>query len=233
MGGEISINGYDIIEFQFYAYFWKVYSGIRKLTGEKVSLWILDQELLPTKGVSSLRKNYIKSCFDSIKQMRKIRHPHILKVIDFNEKLKVPAFVSEPIVTCLSKCKLENHEIGYISHQLCQTLIFLHQEAKIVHFDIRPANICLTSNFDIKLCGFNFSSPIIAKTPAEIPTTIVKPLYNKWSPSPFSRSLAFPQEQSTASRVCRPMPSFWQALRENNSQGQNPKDDDKGTRFPS
>lgn len=80
MGNGISDN-YDNIEPLFIVGLWKVHTAVRKLTGESVSLWVIDQEKLKTMVKKKAdRETFLKQQLESVQQMRRLCHPHILKI---------------------------------------------------------------------------------------------------------------------------------------------------------
>lgn len=185
MGADISTN-YENCESSLSLGFWKIQSAISKISNQPVSVWVIDEENFKKFGSKSDRDNYIKSCIDSIQQMRRIRHPNILQIIEFDEKQKIPAFASEPISNYLSPdTTFSTDEITYIADQLSSTIHFLHQKAKIGHFNINPSNVLISKDFSIKLCGFNFSSSITEDhQPVSLP-------FRNWNDSPLYPSLNY------------------------------------------
>ncbi|XP_065578311.1 SCY1-like protein 2 isoform X2 [Artemia franciscana] len=76
------------------------------------------------------------------------------------------AFATEPVMTCLAdviddqssvdKIDFSPVEIKYGLYQLCNSLMFLHREAKIVHGNISPNSIVIDAKGTWKLFGFDF-----------------------------------------------------------------------------
>ena len=161
MGADISAN-YDLIAPIFIAGFWKVHTAISKTTGQPVSLWVLDNDALTMKcKIKTDRDNYIQTCIYSVQTMRKMRHPQILQVHEFNENPRQLAFAAEPVDCCLiNETNLSGDEIEYIADQLASVLNFMHVNARTAHLGLSPAAICLTKSLCVKLCAFNFCCPI-------------------------------------------------------------------------
>ncbi|KAH0794797.1 protein kinase [Histomonas meleagridis] len=175
MGSGFSAN-YDLITPVFISDFWKVHTAIRKSTGENVTIWIFDEQLMISNNIPKEDcDKYISSCIYSIQQIRKLHHPNILKIIEFDENSRQPAFVSETICSSLTnENDLTGDEIEYIGKQLISVLSFLHNNAKISHLGINPNAIFLTKDLTVKLNSFNFSSPISDET------SLIKPIFGKW-----------------------------------------------------
>jgi len=80
-----------------------------------------------------------------------------------------------------------------ISHQLAQAISFVHSQG-ILHTDIKPHNVLLTTQFDVLLSDFNTSIHIpsvsvqgLPDDPAGLGTPVYSPPeFNKPPPSPFS-----------------------------------------------
>lgn len=162
MGNGISDN-YENINPLFITGMWNVHSANSKLTGEKVSLWVLDQDKLKkTVSKKADREAYLKACMDSIQQMRRLMHPHVLKIYEFTENLSQLGFAAEPVqYSFVYEANFTLDETQYIALQLAETLDFLHTSAKLAYLNISQSSLVLTQSLDVKLCEFNFASPII------------------------------------------------------------------------
>ena len=184
MGIGLSDN-YENVDFLFYIGIWKVHKATRKIINDNVCLWQIDEEKLKQLVKNRTEKErYLKSCSDSIQQMRRLCHPHILKIYEFNESSF--SFSSELFkYSLIYEDKFSNEEITYISSQLAETLLFLHNNVKVGHLSISPRSIVLTESFDIKICEFNFCSPIIN----DLGT--IGPKYGEWNYSSFLPDLNF------------------------------------------
>ena len=52
---------------------------------------------------------------------------------------------------------MSEFEVCHGMHQIAEGLRFLHEEAKVVHGNVCPSSIVLTTSGDWKLCGFGFA----------------------------------------------------------------------------
>ncbi|XP_064400390.1 SCY1-like protein 2 isoform X2 [Halichondria panicea] len=157
---------------------WKVYRGIKKTTRQEVSVFMYDKksaeyEKMPKKHreavLSMLRKGPI--------QLARLKHPRLLTIQhQLEESNDTLAFVTEPVVASLANVlgqyenvptplplalkEYELHivEIQYGILQLSEALDFLHSDAKMLHGNITPESVAVTSKGSWKLMGFNFSS---------------------------------------------------------------------------
>jgi hypothetical protein len=140
MGSDLSAN-YSSITLLFSSGFWKVRSAVSKVTGEVVSLWMLDDSQFPNED-RARRETYISSCIYSVQQIRKLHHPGTLKIHECNESTRQLAFVAEPYASCLAQeTSLTSDEVEYVADQLANVLTFLHFSAKIAHLNVSPNSV--------------------------------------------------------------------------------------------
>ena len=57
----------------------------------------------------------------------------------------------------LREFSMSEFEVCHGMHQISEALRFLHEEAKLVHGNVCPSSVVLTSGGDWKLCGFGFA----------------------------------------------------------------------------
>ncbi|KAA8915344.1 hypothetical protein TRICI_002506 [Trichomonascus ciferrii] len=148
---------------------WSVYSGKRKSTGEAVSVFVFDKKAL----ISFVTKNRLQgSCVDDVVDrlkrevaaLTKIRHPAILKIIEpLEDNKSVLMFVTEPLHSCLATLihrrdenDLDDLTIQKGLLQIIEGVLFLHNNAGMVHLDLQPDSIMVDSKGDWKLAGFGF-----------------------------------------------------------------------------
>lgn len=86
----------------------------------------------------------------------KIDHQHIAKYINHFITPGYSIIFTELCSKSLKYTPLDANYKKYM-YQLALALEYLHQN-KVVHGDVKPSNILLTENFDIKLIDFEFSS---------------------------------------------------------------------------
>ncbi|EAY22781.1 TKL family protein kinase [Trichomonas vaginalis G3] len=187
MGAWVSDN-YDQITPCFNVNYWKVHSAVKKSTQEKVCLWQLDIETLKSKVKSQATiDTYVKNCLSGLQMQKRLLHPHILKILEINEQSPALSFASEPVETCITlDTRLSRDEILYLAKQLCETLEFLHNSAKIAHLCLSPDSLCLTSDFSVKLTNFTWACQIAedeksvlvlkpSSSPLNVPSSFMSP----------------------------------------------------------
>ena len=162
MGGGLSAN-FEQRKVLFTAGCWNVIDAVHLETKQNVALWILDQELLKkTFPNYADQQVYIQFFQTSIQKARKLRHPHILKVIDVQDNPSYFEFTSEPVTSCLRSHigHLDSNDSSYFAFQLADTLSFLHTRAKMVHFSVTPDAVFLTNDLSVKLFWLHWLSPL-------------------------------------------------------------------------
>ena len=144
----------------------KIYKATKKSSKNKVSLFTIKK-----KEVRSDSKILSEAIFEGIrkevKTLTKLRHPSILHIMEpLGEDSGHIWFGTEPIEGSLkylletpSKHHLIPSEIELKAQllELIGTVVFLHNNAHLLHLAISPENIYLTADGKFKLAGFFFS----------------------------------------------------------------------------
>lgn len=99
--------------------------------------------------------------------LSKINHPNIVKyyfsynnndcfciAMEYCEKKDIQNFINEKIK---KNEKIEENFIWKVCYQSLKALEYLHLQKKLIHHDIKPLNILITSNNDIKITDFGLS----------------------------------------------------------------------------
>ena len=149
---KTTINFYKIGRSIGHGAFGKVNIALNILSGHIVAIKSFNK----TK-TSSYSKSQIKY---EIKLLKKLRyHKNIVKIFETFETNKYTCIVMENVIggnllNCINKMtKLNENQSKNIFLQLINTLEYIHSLG-IVHRDIKPDNILLDLNNNIKLCDF-------------------------------------------------------------------------------
>ena len=149
---KTTINFYKIGRSIGHGAFGKVNLALNVLSGHIVAIKSFNK----TK-TSSYSKSQIKY---EIKLLKKLRfHKNIVKIFETFETNKYTCIVMENVIggnllNCINKMtKLNENQSKNIFSQLINTLEYIHSLG-IVHRDIKPDNILLDLNNNIKLCDF-------------------------------------------------------------------------------
>ena len=152
---------------------WKIYDATLKKTKQEVSIWLFDKKSLPKQLKN---EKYYQLFRKEVERANKFKHPNIINIIKpLLESKKEMAFVTERVSYCLGNilgdCKnldnngiinnLKTYKFNELSlkisfTQLCETVLFIHNNVKMVHGFVNPCNIYITPNNDWKLFGFQF-----------------------------------------------------------------------------
>ena len=194
MGAGISEN-YDNITPAFDSGFWKVHSAVHKLTRQPVTLWNFDPKAIKKASKSKADvQRYTDTMIQSVAQMRRLHHPHILKIIEVSENQKQFGFVAEAVVGTLESDEtLNGDDITYVAEQLAEVLQFLHENAHIVNLTLAPDTVCVTQAIQVKLCAFNFCTSLV--------TPEVTPQYGPFSVSKLQPNLFYTAPEYLANDV--------------------------------
>ena len=171
IGGGISSN-YDKITPTFNIGLWKIHSAVHKTNGDRVSLWFIDKELIQKEIPNQNdQEKYLRNCLQGIQKLKKYRHPHLLKILEIQEKTSDLAFAAEPISTSLTTLigSLTLDDATYICFQIAEVLQFLHSNAKLAHLGVSPDAIFLDETLSVKLFDFNWSVPISESNTIQLP----------------------------------------------------------------
>lgn len=182
-----SLLGYEILQqngVQICA--WSVFPAKRAILGtnssesEEASVWVLDvNELGQRCGYTQKECDHIlQLCAKDAKQLVKLRHPCILKVLTPVQEIgrRKIAFASEAVLSGLDsstflqnqleivnggqKIAISGIEIKYGLVCIGEALDFLHHKAKIVHRGVSPSACVITSQGRWKLASFQYSLSI-------------------------------------------------------------------------
>ncbi|XP_050436024.1 SCY1-like protein 2 [Adelges cooleyi] len=170
---------------------WKIYSGYKKSTQQPASIFLLEKRQLD-KWSKSERDHIIDVLKKGVAQLTRLRHPQVLTVQHtLEESRESLAFATEPVFCSLANAlgkmdntpqpaskdlqdyKLYDIDIKYGLMQLGQGLVFLHNDAKLLHHNLCPENVIINEQGAWKIFGFDFCLHCI--NPAD-PT----PMWSNW-----------------------------------------------------
>ncbi|KAI9298313.1 kinase-like protein [Neoconidiobolus thromboides FSU 785] len=157
--------------------YWKLHDGIRKNNKIKVTVFMYEKNA--TESISNFVNNQ-QNNKESEKisqvlkkeatQLARLRHPSILHIVEPLEEYRLLLnFCTEPVELCLSNLLLHNLPLGTNYEldvleiqkgllQLSKGLQFCHESANLIHGNLIPSAIYITTKGDWKLGGFGFST---------------------------------------------------------------------------
>jgi serine/threonine protein kinase len=166
------MQNYHVLERIGEGSFGKVYKGRRKYTGQAVALKFISKHGKSEKDLNNLRQE--------IDILRKLNHENVIMMFDQFETERDFCVVTEYAQGELFQILEDDHslpeeEVQKIARQLVKALYYLHSNS-IVHRDMKPQNILIGTNGQVKLCDFGFARAMSSNT---IVLTSIKgtPLY--------------------------------------------------------
>ena len=154
----MSINDFEVQEVKGHGKFGSVSKVIYKKTGMIFALKIIKKN--EETEIDFLREKQI------LYDLTKKNYKHVVKLYahfeDYNNRYLVMEFVDGTTLKVLKG----NPPNGYVAQelvinilmQLLEALVYLHDECHVIHRDIKPDNIILEKNGNIKLLDFGLSA---------------------------------------------------------------------------
>ncbi|KAK2365906.1 SNF1-related protein kinase catalytic subunit alpha KIN10 [Trifolium repens] len=135
--------------------FGKVIFAEHVLSGHKVSIYIINRRWTFDKQMEEMVR-------EEINILRLLRHPHIIQVYDVVETTTNIYVIMEYVEFgelfdyIIVKGMLQEDEARKFFQQIISGVEYCHNNM-VAHRDLRPENIFLDSNYNIKIAGFSLS----------------------------------------------------------------------------
>ncbi|KAL4486491.1 hypothetical protein ABPG72_018445 [Tetrahymena utriculariae] len=133
-----------------------VHQGSNNQIHQKVAI-----KMIPN---SKLNDTVYQRVISEIKILTSLNHPNIVKIIDFKKTSQNYYLIFEFCSNGDLENYIKKHYEGKLNESLCQQVIFQVREAfkklthhKIVHRDLKLANILVDEKFTIKIADFGFA----------------------------------------------------------------------------
>ena len=103
-----------------------------------------------------------------LKMLQSLRHPNIVDFqeafIHKNKLFLVFEYVEKNLLELLETSPegLDPKLIRSFAFQMCKAINYLHSK-NILHRDVKPENLLITENNELKLCDFGFARKILIK----------------------------------------------------------------------
>jgi len=155
------MQSYVVLEHVGEGSFGKVFRGRRKYTGQFVALKFVSKAGKSLQELDALRQE--------IAILRQLDHPNVILLLDYFETPRDIVVVTEfaPHGELLNILKddqfLSEESVRSIAVQLSSALYYLH-ERRIMHRDMKPQNVLVSSNGIIKLADFGFAKTLSASS---------------------------------------------------------------------
>ena len=164
MGGDLFSN-YSVEKTPFcqggYMRLWKIFHGIHKVRKQEVCVFVFEKKLLE-KYPKSEHNGILLSLKSEAYMLVKFKHPSLLSVVEpFLEDKNSLGFVTErfdyTLSSWMSLTKPSKLEIKQMVIELAKAILFLHNDAHVVHNNLNPDIIFIDTNNKIKISGMSFS----------------------------------------------------------------------------
>eukprot|EP00752_Nemacystus_decipiens_P008452 g7555.t1 len=137
---------------------WRMHLGTKRAGGGAVSIFRLDLKSCPPIAKVSGQ--------DGMKNLRTLRHPHVLACLD-SVQLETEYVIATEEVIPLKKwvwahCEegKKDEQVAWGMYCLCSALKFLHEDCKLYHNNVSTDSVFVTSGGDWKLGGMDLLSPL-------------------------------------------------------------------------
>ena len=164
MGSELFSN-YTIEKTPFlqggYMKLWKIYHGTHKVRKQEVCVFVFDKKSLE-KYPKSEHNDILLTLKCEAHMLVKFKHPSLLSVVEpFAEDKTSLGFVTErfdyTLNSWMTQTKPSKLEIKQMVIELAKAILFLHNDAHVVHNNLNPDIIFIDVNNKIKISGMSFS----------------------------------------------------------------------------
>ena len=164
MGSDLFSN-YTVEKTPFlqggYMKLWKIYHGTHKVRKQEVCIFVFEKKSLD-KFPKQEQSEILLTLKCEAHMLGKFKHPSLLSVVEpFVEDKATLGFVTErfdySLNSWMSYAKPSKLEIKQMVIELAKTILFLHNDAHVVHNNLNPDVIFIDSNNKIKISGLSFS----------------------------------------------------------------------------
>ena len=153
-----------------------VYEGHDPFTDHRVALKVANKHSFKNKKSA---EHYKKTFFNEAHTAGKLKHPNIIEILDAGAEEDVCYIVMELVEsgnTLKSYCKPENllpyEQVVEIIFKCAKALDYAHRIG-VIHRDVKPTNILLTKDLDVKFCDFSIAHLMTEEAETTMPTGFV------------------------------------------------------------
>ncbi|OHT13763.1 CAMK family protein kinase [Tritrichomonas foetus] len=153
------IDHYRLLEMIGQGTFSIVYRALDTITNIHVAVKIFEK-----KVNSAMFQKEVSIC-------KLLDHPLIAQIYDTCEDdnyfyMVMEYITGEPFLNCINRCnQMEENDIRYYSIQIISILDYLHNQAQVLHRDLKAENIMVTDKKILKLIDFGFSKQFSDENP--------------------------------------------------------------------
>ena len=157
--GRLVINQYTILDLLGQGAFGKVFKAVDD-HGQYFAIKVYDKRILKNRWIGKKRTAW-EAVNDEIEVMDKLDHKGCVSLVEvIDEETSKKIYIVMEFVdggSLAEKCPLDINCSRQIFKQLAENIQYLHNEAMVVHRDIKPHNLLVSSNMTLKVCDFGGS----------------------------------------------------------------------------
>ena len=142
---------------------WKIYKATHKERKQPACVFVFDKKQLDSFPLST-REDLLTILRKDATSLTKYKHPNILSIIEpLIEDKNNLSFITESFTHTLTTFINNNNsntsklELKLIMNDICKGLSFLNDTCNMLHMNVNPDNVCITTNNTAKLSGLCFS----------------------------------------------------------------------------
>ena len=140
---------------------WKIYHGTHKVRKQEVCVFVFEKKSLE-RFPKSEHNEILLTLKCEAHTLVKFKHPSLLSVVEpFVEDKNSLGFVTErfdyTLNSWMASTKPSKLEIKQMVIELAKAILFLHNDAHVVHNNLNPDIIFIDVNNKIKISGLSFS----------------------------------------------------------------------------
>ena len=142
---------------------WKIYKATHKERKQSACVFVFDKKQLDFFPLST-REDLLAILRKEATSLTKYKHPNILSIIEpLIEDKNNLSFITESFTHTLTTFISNNNtntsklELKLIMNDICKGLSFLNDTCNMLHMNVNPDNVCITTNNTAKLSGLCFS----------------------------------------------------------------------------
>jgi serine/threonine protein kinase len=153
-----------------------VYEGHDPFTDHRVALKVANTHTFKNEKTA---ERYKKTFFNEAHTAGMLKHPNIIEILDAGADDDVCYIVMELVEgghTLKPYCKPDNllpyEQVVEIIFKCAKALDYAHRVG-VIHRDIKPTNILLTKDMDVKFCDFSIAHLMTEEAESTMPTGFV------------------------------------------------------------